>query len=67
MVLGLLTSTAVAQRPDYVPIAGTIHAVCWIAQFLGHGVAEKRAPALFDNLLGGESFRADQGDFYLLI
>jgi 2-hydroxy fatty acid dioxygenase len=22
----------------------------WIAQFLGHGLAEKRAPALMDNL-----------------
>ncbi|XP_057758969.1 2-hydroxy-palmitic acid dioxygenase mpo1-like [Arachis stenosperma] len=24
--------------------------VCWTAQFIGHGVFEKRAPALFDNL-----------------
>jgi len=23
----------------------------WIAQFIGHGVFEKRAPALLDNLL----------------
>jgi 2-hydroxy fatty acid dioxygenase len=26
--------------------------ICWIAQFIGHGVAEKRAPALLDNLIG---------------
>ncbi|XP_074316955.1 2-hydroxy-palmitic acid dioxygenase MPO1-like [Silene latifolia] len=25
--------------------------ICWTAQFLGHGVFEKRAPALLDNLL----------------
>merc|ERR1712224_744095 len=29
----------------------TVHIVCWIAQFVGHGVFEKRAPALMDNLL----------------
>lgn len=31
--------------------AGGIHAVSWIAQFIGHGVFEKRAPALLDNLV----------------
>eukprot|EP00659_Diplonema_papillatum_P020313 gene20313-31266_t len=28
-------------------IAIGVHAVSWIAQFIGHGVFEKRAPALF--------------------
>lgn len=28
-----------------------IHIFSWIAQFVGHGFFEKRAPALFDNLL----------------
>jgi 2-hydroxy fatty acid dioxygenase len=28
-----------------------IHIACWIAQFIGHGVFEKRAPALVDNLV----------------
>jgi len=28
-----------------------IHVVCWIAQFIGHGVFEGRAPALLDNLV----------------
>lgn len=52
MVLSLLTATAFAKRPDYLPIAAAVHAVCWVAQFIGHGVAEKRAPALLDNLVG---------------
>jgi uncharacterized membrane protein YGL010W len=25
----------------------------WVAQFVGHGVFEGRAPALLDNLVGG--------------
>ncbi|KAI5296189.1 hypothetical protein KEM52_005259 [Ascosphaera acerosa] len=28
-----------------------VHVVCWIAQFIGHGVYEGRAPALLDNLV----------------
>ncbi|KAF2859137.1 DUF962-domain-containing protein [Piedraia hortae CBS 480.64] len=32
-------------------IALTVHIVCWIAQFIGHGVYEGRAPALLDNLV----------------
>ncbi|KAI9890369.1 MAG: hypothetical protein M1814_004155 [Vezdaea aestivalis] len=28
-----------------------IHIVCWLAQFIGHGVFERRAPALIDNLV----------------
>ncbi|KAI9329674.1 hypothetical protein DFJ73DRAFT_664975 [Zopfochytrium polystomum] len=31
--------------------AGLLHASSWVFQFLGHGLAERRAPALFDNLL----------------
>lgn len=31
--------------------ATAIHVVAWIAQFIGHGVFEGRAPALLDNLL----------------
>ncbi|OQE07007.1 hypothetical protein PENVUL_c015G05233 [Penicillium vulpinum] len=31
--------------------AGAIHVVSWLAQFVGHGVFEKRAPALLDNLV----------------
>jgi len=28
-----------------------IHVVCWLAQFVGHGAFEGRAPALLDNLV----------------
>ncbi|KAL8104666.1 hypothetical protein AgCh_028760 [Apium graveolens] len=28
-----------------------VQLVCWTGQFIGHGVFEKRAPALLDNLL----------------
>lgn len=31
-----------------------IHVVSWIAQFFSHAFAEKRAPALLDNLIGGK-------------
>lgn len=31
--------------------AVAIHIVCWIAQFVGHGAFEGRAPALLDNLV----------------
>ncbi|ESK93788.1 duf962 domain-containing protein [Moniliophthora roreri MCA 2997] len=52
LTLSLLTATAFAARPDHITVGATVHAVCWIAQFIGHGFAEKRAPALLDNLLG---------------
>jgi len=28
----------------------SVHVTAWIAQFMGHGFAERRAPALLDNL-----------------
>jgi uncharacterized membrane protein YGL010W len=34
-------------------IALVIHITSWIFQFLGHGLAEKRSPKLFDNLVQG--------------
>ncbi|KAF8901647.1 hypothetical protein CPB84DRAFT_1961895 [Gymnopilus junonius] len=52
MVITVLTATAFSHRPGHVSIAATIHAFSWIAQFIGHGFAEGRAPALLDNLLG---------------
>ena len=30
---------------------GLVNLVSWIAQFIGHGVFEQRAPAIKDNLL----------------
>lgn len=35
----------------YIRLAIAAHVVCWLAQFYGHAVHERRAPALFDNLL----------------
>ncbi|KAK1253698.1 hypothetical protein MKX07_001775 [Trichoderma sp. CBMAI-0711] len=32
-------------------VALGVHIVCWIAQFIGHGAFEGRAPALMDNLI----------------
>lgn len=32
-------------------IAIGVHIVSWVAQFIGHGIFEKRAPALLDNLV----------------
>lgn len=32
-------------------IALLVHLLSWIAQFIGHGVYERRAPALLDNLI----------------
>ncbi|TFK56145.1 DUF962-domain-containing protein, partial [Heliocybe sulcata] len=53
--LALQTMTAIAyvkNGPDHLKQAAMLHGVSWIAQFVGHGAAEKRAPALLDNLLG---------------
>ena len=30
-----------------------INVLCWIGQFVGHGIFEGRKPALFDNILQG--------------
>ncbi|KAM6495620.1 Protein of unknown function (DUF962) domain containing protein [Amanita muscaria] len=52
LTLSLLSATAFSKNPDHITQAAVLHAISWIAQFVGHGVAEKRAPALLDNLLG---------------
>jgi uncharacterized membrane protein YGL010W len=39
-----------------MPFAIALNVASWIAQFIGHGVFEKRAPALFNNLTQGMSF-----------
>ena len=36
---------------EYFQVMLTIHIFSWIFQFIGHGIFEKRAPALFDNIL----------------
>ncbi|KAF4619744.1 hypothetical protein D9613_005385 [Agrocybe pediades] len=52
MAMMVMSATAFSQKPGYFSQAVAVHAICWIAQFIGHGVAEKRAPALLDNLIG---------------
>jgi len=52
MVLSALSATSFAHRSDGMTTAVALHIFSWIAQFFGHGVAEKRAPALLDNLVG---------------
>jgi 2-hydroxy fatty acid dioxygenase len=53
----LLGGTAYANHltTSYGRTANTwalaLHVICWLAQFLGHGVFEGRAPALLDNLV----------------
>lgn len=54
--LMVLSATAFGtQNPSALQIAAVTQVVSWTAQFLGHGFAERRAPALLDNLLGGAS------------
>ena len=40
--------TTVQADPNVWKIALAVHILSWIAQFYGHGVHEKRKPALFD-------------------
>ncbi|KAI0080700.1 DUF962-domain-containing protein [Panus rudis PR-1116 ss-1] len=52
MILSVLSAIAFAHKPDALNYAIPLHVVAWIAQFAGHGLAEKRSPALLDNLIG---------------
>ncbi|KAI0307363.1 hypothetical protein B0F90DRAFT_559655 [Multifurca ochricompacta] len=51
-ILSVLTANAFAQRADHLRVALVVHVACWIAQFIGHGFAEGRSPALLDNIVG---------------
>ncbi|CCG21356.1 hypothetical protein CORT_0A09710 [Candida orthopsilosis Co 90-125] len=46
-----LSATSSPTSSEFVNYAIAAHTFAWIAQFYGHGVHEKRAPALLDNLL----------------
>lgn len=37
--------------PNHNTLAAVVHIASWIFQFIGHGVAEKRSPALKDNII----------------
>ncbi|KAL5508494.1 hypothetical protein ACEPAH_6113 [Sanghuangporus vaninii] len=51
-ILSVLSAIAIARDWSNVPKALAFHIACWLAQFYGHGVHERRAPALLDNLIG---------------
>ncbi|KAK5722939.1 hypothetical protein LTR17_014152 [Elasticomyces elasticus] len=42
-------TSAYGMKANYIAIG--VHIVSWLAQFVGHGVYEGRAPALLDNLV----------------
>jgi hypothetical protein len=46
-------------------MAAWLMAFSWVAQFAGHGLAEKRAPALVDNVLGGVCTPVSRATRYL--
>lgn len=46
-----ITDYMSAHGGEATRLAVIVHVVSWIAQFIGHGIFEKRAPALFDNLV----------------
>jgi len=52
LVIILLTATAFSEHSGSIQKAAILNVISWIAQFIGHGVAEKRSPALLDNILG---------------
>lgn len=58
MVLFVLTAVQASKNADNFKIAAGLNVLSWIMQFIGHGVAEKRAPALLDNLLGGTQYQS---------
>jgi uncharacterized membrane protein YGL010W len=46
------SNKALSENPTSTnQIAIATHIICWILQFVGHGVFEGRAPALLDNLV----------------
>jgi uncharacterized membrane protein YGL010W len=47
----LMHSCATTKLQPYTKECIGIHVVCWLLQFIGHGIFERRAPALLDNPL----------------
>ncbi|OSC98714.1 DUF962-domain-containing protein [Trametes coccinea BRFM310] len=52
MLLIASSAAAFSRQPDNFKTALALHVASWLFQFLGHGAAERRSPALLDNLLG---------------
>ena len=52
VIVSLVTTSQVKNTYEGAYKIGIVaHVVAWIMQFVGHGIFEKRAPALFDNLV----------------
>ena len=49
-VLALMHYFGTVTLANMLPLAIALHLIGWISQFVGHGVFEKRKPALVDNL-----------------
>jgi len=54
LATSVLTATTFAHSTDYNEkgISIGLHIAAWLAQFAGHAFAEKKAPALLDDLSG---------------
>lgn len=50
-----MTASPIAHSPSGTEAAIGLFVFSWIAQFTAHAVAEKRSPALLDNLAGGKT------------
>ena len=46
-----------AYHPTAIPFAWIVLVLAWVGQFIGHGLFEKRGPALKDNIVLGMSTR----------
>lgn len=62
----LLSANPIAAAPWGKSLASWLMVVSWVSQFAGHGFAEKRAPALLDNLLGGAFANATLASYQLI-
>lgn len=61
LLVMLLSANPIAAAPWGKSLALWLMTVSWVSQFAGHGFAEKRAPALLDNILGGAFCQCDIG------
>ncbi|KIM25615.1 hypothetical protein M408DRAFT_331143 [Serendipita vermifera MAFF 305830] len=51
-LFSLATANSFSHGPNGMKYATAVHVFSWVMQFIGHGVFEKRAPALLDNIAG---------------
>lgn len=58
-LLVLMNYSAIQYSKDAASATTSLvlHIVAWIAQFISHGFAEKKSPALLDNLSQGKQYQ----------